>query len=207
MFAETKSTADAAQTIYPYEIPRLLEALKDEAKSRVSFRSRVRSEFQQHQERGGVFYGSTRQRAWEDVEVTDLQLEHRLTLFLNQHWSATATIAVGILTIIVFLGIGITMYNTTLLDEETSRYKEGTAERRNALEDALRQVFSRHDGHDSLERETARVVNTRLRDIECLLDAIAKKLLVDKLVTGGLEPRPQCYEQNVTLPVYQQPLE
>ena len=47
----------------------------------------------------------------------------------------------------------------------------------------------------------------RLRGIQVLLDTIAKKLLVDNMVDGGLEPRPQRYEQNVNLPVYQQPLE
>ena len=41
LFAETKSTADAAQMIYPHEIPHLLEALKDTAKDRRVLRSQV----------------------------------------------------------------------------------------------------------------------------------------------------------------------
>ena len=93
------------------------------------------------------------------------------------------------------------------MGRETSRYRVGSAECRNALEEELWRVYSRQDGRESLERESSRVVNARLRGIEVLLDIIAKKLLVENMVDRGLEPRPQRYEQDVNLPVYQQPLE
>ena len=63
-------------------------------------------------------------------------------------------------------------------------------------------MFSRNKGHDSLEREFAGTVNARLRSVECGLDAIAKALLVHKVLTEAIPSRPQDYDKEISLPVY-----
>ena len=75
-------------------------------------------------------------------------------------------------------------------------------ERGRDLDEALRQVFSRNKGHDSLEREFAGTVNARLRSVECGLDTIAKALLVHKVLTEVIPSRPQDYDTEISLPVY-----
>ena len=202
MFAETASTADAAQTIYPYEIPSLIGSIQEIAQERRLARSQVRVESQQLREQGGPLYAFTQRRTWEDVEIADLQLKRRLTAFVNQHWSTAAMIAVGALTLLTLTAVGLTLHDIYRLNGEASCCKTRNAERGRDLDEALRQVFSRNKGHDSLEREFAGTVNARLRSVECGLDAIAKALLVHKVLTEAIPSRPQDYDTEISLPVY-----
>ena len=205
MFAETESTADAAQTIYPYEIPSLIGSIQEVAQEKEFSRSQVRVGSQHLREQGGPLYEFTRQKTWEDVTIADLQLKRQLTAFIDQHWSTAATIAVGILTLIIWAAIAFTMHGTSCLQEEASCCKTRNAERGRSLDGALRRVFSCRKESDSLERECAGAVDARLRGVECGLDAIARKLLVHQILTGGLPSRSQDYDKNISLPLYKSP--